>query len=104
MRTLSPAELKEWLDRRAVCLLDVREPEELELARLPDAIHIPLAELPARLAELDPQRPIVAFCHHGIRSELAARLLERNGFAEVAHLSGGIDAWAQAVDPSIPRY
>jgi rhodanese-related sulfurtransferase len=104
MRTLSPAELKALLDRQAVCLLDVREPEELELARLPGAVHIPLAELPKRLAELDPQRPIVAFCHHGVRSELAARLLERNGFTEVAHLSGGIDAWAQTVDPALPRY
>jgi len=83
MRNLSPQELKPLLDRKEVTLLN---------------------ELPARLGELDPAQAIVAMCHHGVRSEMAGRVLERNGFAQVAHLSGGIDAWSQAVDPSIPRY
>ena len=104
MRNLSPQDLKPLLDSSSVVLLDVRQAEELDIASLPGATHIPLNELPARMAELDKTRPIVAMCHHGVRSEMAGRLLERNGFAEVAHLSGGIDAWSQDIDPSVPRY
>jgi rhodanese-related sulfurtransferase len=104
MRNLSPAELKALLDDRSVVLLDVRQAEELEIAQLPGALHIPLNELPARLGELNPQAPIAVLCHHGVRSEMAGRLLERNGFASVAHLSGGIDAWSQQIDPALPRY
>ena len=104
MQNLSPEQLKTLLDQGKIRLLDVRQPEELEIARIEGATHIPLNELPARLAELDPQQPIAALCHHGVRSEMAGRLLERNGFTQVAHLSGGIDAWSQAVDPGIPRY
>jgi rhodanese-related sulfurtransferase len=104
MRNLSPEELKSLLDRGQVQLLDVRQPEELEIAHIAGALHIPLGELSGRLGELDPARAIVALCHHGVRSEMAGRLLEHNGFSEVAHLSGGIDAWSLAVDPNIPRY
>ena len=104
MRNLKPQELKTLLDRGQVTLLDVRHDEELAIARIDGAVHIPLNELQARLSELDRQRPVVAFCHHGVRSEMAGRVLERNGFADVSHLSGGIDAWSQAIDPSVPRY
>ncbi|MDB5985292.1 MAG: sulfurtransferase [Nevskia sp.] len=104
MRNLSPAELKSLLDDRSVVLLDVRQAEELEIAQLAGAVHIPLNELPARFAELNPEQPIAVLCHHGVRSEMAGRLLERNGFASVAHLSGGIDAWSQEIDPALPRY
>ena len=104
MRNLSPAELKSLLDQNQVRLLDVRQAEELEIARIEGATHIPLNELPGRLGELDPAQPVAALCHHGVRSEMAGRLLERNGFTQVTHLSGGIDAWSQAIDPSIPRY
>ena len=104
MRNLSPEELKPLLDQSQVQLLDVRQPEELEIARIEGALHIPLNQLPARLGELDPAQTIVAVCHHGVRSEMAGRLLERNGFTHIAHLSGGIDAWSQDIDPNIPRY
>lgn len=104
MRNLSPEELKSLLDQGQIRLLDVRQAEELEIAHIDGAVHIPLNELPARLAELDPVQPIAALCHHGVRSEMAGRILERNGFTHVAHLSGGIDAWSQAIDPAIPRY
>ncbi len=104
MRNLSPQELKSLLDQGQARLLDVRQAEELEIARIEGALHIPLNELPTRLGELDPAQAIVAMCHHGVRSEMAARVLERNGFTQVAHLSGGIDAWSQAIDPAIPRY
>lgn len=104
MQNLSPEELKSLLDQGKIRLLDVRQAEELEIARIEGATHIPLNELPARIGELDPQQPIAALCHHGVRSEMAGRLLERNGFTQVAHLSGGIDAWSQAIDPAVPRY
>jgi len=104
MQNLAPSELKALLDTGTVVLLDVRQPEELEIARLPGAIHIPLADLMGRLGELNPAHPIAVLCHHGVRSEMAGRLLERNGFASVAHLSGGIDAWSQEIDPSVSRY
>jgi rhodanese-related sulfurtransferase len=104
MRSLDPWQLKAMLDAGSAQLLDVRQPEELLIARLDGAVHIPLNELAHRIGELDRNRPVVAFCHHGVRSEMAGRLLERNGFGDVAHLSGGIDAWSQTVDPSLPRY
>jgi rhodanese-related sulfurtransferase len=104
MRNLTATEVKTLLDRGRIQLLDVRQPEELQLARLPGETHIPLAELPGRLPELNPQMPIVVLCHHGVRSEMAGRVLERNGFADVSHLIGGIDAWSQEIDPAVPRY
>lgn len=104
MRNLAPEELKTLLAAGNTLLLDVRTPEELEIASLPGALNIPLNELPARLSELNPAAPIVVLCHHGVRSEMAGRLLERNGFADVSHLSGGIDAWSQDIDPQVPRY
>ncbi|GAC1625692.1 MAG: rhodanese-like domain-containing protein [Nevskia sp.] len=104
MRNLTPEQLKALLDARSLVLLDVRMPEEIEIASLPGSINIPLNELPARLGELNPQAPIAVLCHHGVRSEMAGRVLERNGFAEVAHLIGGIDAWSQDIDPQVPRY
>ena len=84
-------------------LLDVREPWELEEARLPGAIHIPLGELPTALDRLPRDREIVVLCHHGGRSYTAALVLERAGF-DATNLAGGIDAWAQEADPSLPRY
>jgi rhodanese-related sulfurtransferase len=104
MRNLDPAELKALLDQGTVRLLDVRQPEELALAHIAGALHIPLGELAGRIDELRAGLPLVALCHHGTRSEMAGRILQRNGFADVAHLSGGIDAWSLAIDPSVPRY
>jgi len=83
--------------------LDVREEWEVALARIPGAIHIPLGELVDRVGELDPALPLVAFCHHGVRSLHALRFLKGSGFQEVAHLTGGIEAYSR-LDPTIPRY
>ena len=85
-------------------LLDVREPFEWEIAHIEGALHIPLGELPARLRELDGHADIVTFCHHGSRARRAAELLRAAGFSKVRSLTGGIDAWASEVEPSIPRY
>jgi rhodanese-related sulfurtransferase len=104
-REISAGELKLQLDsRRPLLLLDVREAEELLLARLPGALHIPMSEVPGRLHELDPDAQIVVVCHHGIRSASVAQFLAQRDFAHVVNLAGGIDAWSATVDPSIPRY
>ncbi|MGV8895703.1 MAG: ThiF family adenylyltransferase [Rhodoglobus sp.] len=84
-------------------LLDVREPWEVELVSLPGAIPIPLGSLPARLGELDPAKPVVAYCHHGVRSAAARDILTAAGF-DASHLAGGIDSWALENDPDMLRY
>lgn len=86
-----------------VQILDVRESWEYDLAHLPGAILIPLGQLAGRIGELDPSRPVAAYCHHGARSMHALRILHGAGFKDIAHLAGGIDAYS-LLDPSISRY
>ena len=88
----------------AVVLLDVREPVELTIAALPTATHIPMREVPSRLAELDRDVPLVVMCHAGGRSRMVAQYLLGNGFTQVFNLRGGIDAWSTEIDPQVPRY
>ena len=104
MQKLTVQELEDRLAQGGWAVLDVRTDEELALAPFPGAVHIPLQALPARIGELNPAQPIAVLCHHGTRSEMAARLLERNGFVAVSNVVGGIDAWSAEVDPTIPRY
>ncbi len=85
-------------------LLDVREPWEVDLARVDGTRNIPMGELPARLAELDREQPIAVLCHSGGRSARVAALLAQQGFVRIANVTGGIDAWSVEVDSSIPRY
>lgn len=100
-RDLSPEAFRDLPD--SVQRLDVRQPWEYDLARLPGAVLIPLGELAARAGELDPARPVAAYCHHGSRSLSALRLLQSLGFRDLAHLAGGIHAYSR-MDPSVPRY
>jgi len=105
MRQFRPAELAAHLQAgHTPVLLDVREPWEWDLCHLPGAILIPMGELPAQLAKLDKQAETVVICHHGVRSFHAARYLETTGFNDVVNLSGGVAAWADEVDPAMPRY
>jgi adenylyltransferase/sulfurtransferase len=85
-------------------LLDVREPHELEISHLEGADLIPLGQLAARLSELDSADDMVVFCKGGTRSARALELLASAGFRKVKNLKGGINAWAQEVDPSLPIY
>lgn len=85
-------------------LLDVREDYELDLAALPNAVHIRLGDLTKRFCELPRDREIVVLCHHGLRSASAVRYLLEQGFARVYNLAGGIDAYAMQADTCIPRY
>ncbi|MBI5136484.1 MAG: sulfurtransferase [Nitrospirae bacterium] len=85
-------------------LLDVREPSERAFCAIGGSAHIPMGEIPARLAELDRDREIVVYCHHGVRSFQVAAFLVGRGFGRVVNLAGGIDAWSLSIDPSVPRY
>ena len=87
-------------------LLDVREPEEHELAAIPNSTLIPLGQLAGRACELSQWKneEIVVYCHHGIRSLHAIHLLRPLGFVRLVNLAGGIDGWARDVDAKVPRY
>jgi rhodanese-related sulfurtransferase len=103
---LTPAEFRRrWPDPQdEVVLLDVREPDELARARLPEALHIPMREVPGRMGELPRDKTIVVMCHVGGRSARVTQFLLANGFERVFNLRGGIDAWSQEIDQSVPRY
>lgn len=102
---LSPRELAERLESgEGLLLLDVREAKELAIAKLRGAVHIPLGDLARRAGELDAGRPTVCVCHHGVRSAHAAALLQSHGFAALYNLSGGIDRWAEEIEPGMRRY
>jgi rhodanese-related sulfurtransferase len=104
-RDVSPLELRQELDAGAAPLLvDVREPVEWEIARLPGARLVPLATLPRSVDTLDRDADVVVYCHHGARSEMAARWLRAQGFGRVRNLVGGIDRWSLEVDARVPRY
>jgi len=107
MKQITPAELADWLgakERPRPLLLDVREPWEVQTCAIAGARHVPMREVPGRTGEIDAAAEIVVICHHGGRSMQVAMFLERNGFAKVHNLAGGVDSWARTVDPSMPVY
>jgi len=112
---IRPAELAEWLQQvsaeqpnAAPIVLDVREAWELQTASVQpqgfELVHMPMASIPARLAELPRQQPIACLCHHGGRSAQVAHFLLNQGYEQVVNIQGGIERWASELDPSIPRY
>lgn len=101
---ISAAELARRLKSEPIYLLDVREAYEYEICAIPGATLIPLAQLPERLAEINGAQPIVAYCRTGKRSAKAVKLLQQAGYASAKNLAGGIHAWADDVDPSLPKY
>lgn len=105
MSEISVEQLAQWrASGKNFVLLDVREPFELQAAALPEALHIPMRQIPARMHELDREADIAVLCHHGGRSAQVARFLSAQGFASVNNVAGGIDAYAKRVDRSVPRY
>jgi len=107
MEHVSALNLAAWLDdlsRPRPFLLDVREQWEFDTCHLEGAALMPMHSVPARIDDLDEDAAIVCICHHGARSMQVAAFLERNGFAKVTNLTGGMHAWALQVDPAMPTY
>ncbi len=109
MESLQVEQLADFVAHDAqALLLDVREAWEVQVARiaLPGArsLHIPMNEVSARLAEIDPAQSVVCICHHGARSAQVVAFLHRQGCQRVYNLAGGLDAWSLRVDPTVPRY
>ncbi len=104
-QNITPEQLKAALDSgKEVFLLDVREAHERSVACLKDNLHIPVGQLPTRSGELDGNAELVIYCRTGNRSGMAADALRQKGFTNVHNLLGGINAWAERIDPSLSKY
>ena len=104
-KTITPAEFAARAARgERLRLIDVREPEEFELARVEGAELLPLSRFDEWAGGLDPEEELVVMCHHGIRSAHVCALLARSGFSKLHNLAGGIDRWSTEVDRRVPRY
>ena len=102
---ITSVELKQRLDRgEKLKIVDVREPNEYQINRIPGSVLIPLGDVPKRYSELDPNDEIVVQCKSGGRSAKAADYLRTVGFKHVLNLKGGILDWIDKVDPSQPKY
>jgi adenylyltransferase/sulfurtransferase len=106
MPAITATELKQRLDNGDdIQIIDVREANEVALGTLPNSIHIPLAQVVNRMSEIDPSRETVVHCKMGGRSARAIAALKQSGFTgNLMNLTGGIIAWSNDVDPSIPKY
>ena len=104
-KSITPSQLSERLRGEGPPLVvDVREPEEYELARIEGARLLPLSLFNEWAPALDPERETVFMCHHGMRSAQVCAWLSRQGFGKIHNLAGGIDRWSTEVDPAVPRY
>ena len=106
MTEISPPEAAELLSGSPddYLLVDVREPVELQIASLSNAVHIPMGNIPERLDELDREKTIICLCKSGGRSAQVGHYLVQQGFEKVVNLTGGINAWSEQVDESVPLY
>jgi adenylyltransferase/sulfurtransferase len=103
--TITATELKSMQDRgEDFLLVDVREPAEWEIVRIPGAVLIPKGDLPSRLSELPQNKPVVMYCKTGVRSAETLALLKNAGFKDAVHVQGGVSAWATQVDKTAPLY
>ena len=104
-KDISVTELAKWRESdKKFTLLDVREPDEIATVALEGSVNIPMREVPQRIGELDKMETVAVLCHHGGRSARVAMFLTSNGFTDVHNVDGGINAYAQVVDASLPRY
>jgi rhodanese-related sulfurtransferase len=107
MTQITPQLLQQWLadrSRKPPVLLDVREPWEYRTCRIEGSTPAPMNTIAARAQELDPENDTVLICHHGARSYQVGLFLERYGFSNLYNLQGGVSAWADQVEPTMPRY
>ena len=103
---ITATELKQRLDNgEDIQIVDVREPHEVAISKIPDSIHIPLGQVVNRMSEIDPNRETVVHCKMGGRSARAIMALKQSGFTgNLINLKGGITAWSNEVDPTVPKY
>ncbi len=102
---VTPVEVKKWMDeKKEFVLVDVREPHEFQICRIPGSVLIPLGDVPKRMNELNSADEIVVHCRSGMRSARAVELLIKSGFRKIHNLKGGVLAWSDQVDPSMPKY
>ncbi len=102
---ITAEQLKQRIDAgENLFVLDVRNPNEFQICRIPGTVLVPLPELPNRFAEVPKDRQVIVHCKSGMRSAKAIEFLKSQGFTNLANLSGGILAWAEKVDPGMPRY
>ncbi len=106
MPEITATELKQRIDNgEDIQIIDVREAHEVAIAKLPNSTHIPLGQIVNRMAEIDSNRETVVHCKMGGRSAKAIEALQRSGFTgNLINLKGGITAWSNEVDPSVPKY
>ena len=105
IHNLSVHELKQWQEqKKEFILLDVRNQDEVDYVKLDNSQHIPMNLIPIRHNEIDDDKPLVIYCHHGVRSYNVAHFLIQAGFDDVYNLQGGIEAWAQEIEPGMKRY
>jgi adenylyltransferase/sulfurtransferase len=105
--TITAPELKEWQDAgKSIHLVDVREPAEWEIVRIPGAVLVPKGEILAgtALADLPQDKQIVLYCKSGVRSAEALAAVKAAGFRDAVHVQGGVSSWVRTVDPSLPSY
>ena len=101
----TPAEIQQRLQAgEDLLLVDVRQPQEIGIAALPDALVCPMSRAAEWIDRLPKEQPLVVFCHHGIRSMHVAIALNDRGYRNVTNMTGGIDLWSTQVDPGVPRY
>lgn len=115
MQSIDPAQIDQWIAQARAAspgvvptVLDVREPWELQSASVKaegfELLVMPMRSVPARYLELERSQAIACLCHHGIRSAQVAHFLTNHGFEQVVNIHGGISAWSQQRDPSVPMY
>ena len=105
---ISPQEVRQRLDAgEKLHLIDVREPHEFALAKIPGATLVPMRSVPGELQDLEAragEAPLIVYCHHGVRSLNVVHWLREQGLEACHSLAGGIDAWSLTVDSAVPRY
>ena len=105
INSLDPMEIKKLLDiEKDIKLIDVREKWEYEYAKIEGAENIPLSIFVHSLNNIKTDQKIIVYCHHGSRSYQACSYMVRNGYKHVTNMDGGIDAWAEMIEPEMARY
>lgn len=104
LKSISTQELNDLFSKKSdFTLLDVRENEEIAIAKIQSSTHIPMGQIVDRIDEIDKNKPVIVMCHSGGRSARVCGYLEDNGY-DATNLSGGINSWSINIDPSVPQY